>query len=84
MLFGERATPNGAPTPRSACVFLCAIFLASSECQQLAFDNMQIYKCGHSSPPGILFCDFKDLGHLLNVAANHDREWNAVIVAYGS
>lgn len=65
-------------------MFSCVPSLASSGCQQLAFDNIQIYKCGHSFPPGILFCDFKDIGYLVNVAANRDREWNAVIVVYGS
>lgn len=40
-------------------------------------DLMGHYKfinAGHTCPPGIMYCDFKDIGNLVNVVAKHDRE----------
>jgi len=62
--------------------------LASSGCQQLEFDDLMVLyrfiNAGHSCPPGIMYCDFKDIGNLVTMVAKHDRGWNAIIVVYGS
>lgn len=70
-----------------ACVLLC-VTLASSGCRKLEFDNLRVHhkfvNAGHSFPPGILYCDFKDIGNLANMVATHDREGIAIIVVHGS
>lgn len=62
------------------CFPMCQ--LASSGCQQLEFDALMVlYKfvnAGHTCPPGIMYCDFQDIGNLVNMVAKHDREWNTV------
>lgn len=58
------------------CLPMCQV--ASSGCQQLEFDNLMVHykfiNAGHSCPPGIMSCDFKDIGNLVNMVAKHDRE----------
>lgn len=83
--FLKRCSLLGWP---AVCLCFLVCQLASSGCQQLEFDGLmghyKFINAGHTCPPRIMYCDFKDIGNLVNVVAKHDREWNAVIVVYGS
>lgn len=81
----KRLLLPGWPT---VCLCFPMCHLAPSGCQQLELDNLMArYKfinASHSWPSGIMYCDFKDIGKLVNIVAKHDREWNALITVYGS
>lgn len=52
--------------------------LASSGCQQLAFDNLMVHykfiNADHSFLPEVLNCDFIGTGNLVHMVAKHGRE----------
>lgn len=81
----KRCSLLGWPT---VCLCFPMCHLASSGCQQLELDNSMVHykfiNAGHTCPSGIMYCDFKDIGNLVNIVAKHDSEWNALIAVYGS
>lgn len=59
-------------------MFSCVPSLASSGCQQLAFDNLMVHykfiNADHSFLPEVLNCDFIGTGNLVHMVAKHGRE----------